>query len=344
MNKKTVRFGITLLIIVAIFFGFFYSLPYYISKPGMAKELDTIVDVDGGYEGDGSFMLTTVRMGKANLVSYIRALFSDYQEIYPLEAIRDETETDEEYNVRQMYLMSSSKITAIEVACKKAGIPVEYKFHGVYVLNVVEDMPADGKLRPGDRIFEVDGKKIKSSEQFVNYIAGKKAGDVVTLTFKREGKVKKESLELRPFPDEENKVGIGIGLVDDKEAVTVPEIEIRTDNIGGPSAGLMFALEIYDQLTKEDLTRGYRIAGTGTLAPDGKVGRIGGIEQKVIAAHKSGAEIFFAPKEDGEQGIGELNYEAALRTAKDIGTDMKIVPVASFDEAVRYLEELPPKK
>ena len=124
----------------------------------------------------------------------------------------------------------------------------------------------------------------------------------------------------------------------------MPEIEIRTDNIGGPSAGLMFALEIYDQLTKEDLTRGYRIAGTGTLAPDGKVGRIGGIEQKVIAAHKSGAEIFFAPKEDGEQGIGELNYEAALRTAKDIGTDMKIVPVASFDEAVRYLEELPPKK
>ena len=209
---------------------------------------------------------------------------------------------------------------------------------------MVEDMPADGKLRPGDRIFEVDGKKIKSSEQFINYIAGKKAGDVVTLTFKREGKVKKESLELRPFPDEENKVGIGIGLVDDKEAVTVPEIEIRTDNIGGPSAGLMFALEIYDQLTKEDLTRGYRIAGTGTLAPDGKVGRIGGIEQKVIAAHKSGAEIFFAPKEDGEQGIGELNYEAALRTAKDIGTDMKIVPVASFDEAVRYLEELPPKK
>lgn len=343
MNKKTVRYGLFLLIIVTLFFSFFYSLPYYISKPGMAKELDTIIEVDGGHEAEGDFLLTTVRMGKANLVSYIRALFSEYQEIYPLEAIRDKTETDEEYSFRQLYLMSSSKLTAIEVACKKAGIPVEYEFRGVYVLNVVENMPAEGKLRPGDRIFEVDGKKINSSEQFINYIAGKKEGDVVTLTFERDDKVKNTSLELQAFPDDKNKVGIGISLVDDKAAVTEPKIEIQTDNIGGPSAGLMFALEIYDQLTEEDLTRGYRIAGTGTLSPDGKVGRIGGIEQKVIAAHKSGAEIFFAPKEEGGQGISELNYEAALRTARDIGTDMKIVPVATFDEAVRYLEKLPPK-
>ncbi len=341
MNRRTVRYGIILFITVALFFGFFYSLPYYVSKPGMAKELASIIEVADGYEAEGSFMLTTVRMGRANLFSYIGAMMRDYHEIYPLEAIRGEEESDEEYNVRQLYLMSSSKLSAIEVACKKAGIPVEYDYLGVYVLSVKENMPAEGNLLPGDRIFEVDGKPFKSSQQFIDYVAGKKEGDMITVTFSRNDKINTAEMQVQPFPDDRKKLGIGISLVDDKEAKTEPEIEISTDNIGGPSAGLMFALEIYNQLTEDDLTRGYRIAGTGTISTDGKVGKIGGVEQKVIAADKSGADIFFAP---AEKGKGESNYEAALRTAEEIGTDMKIVPVTTFEDAIQHLENLSPKK
>ena len=81
---------------------------------------------------------------------------------------------------------------------------------------------------------------------------------------------------------------------------------MNTEEIGGPSAGFMFSLEIYNQLTKEDLTKGYEIAGTGTISPDGTVGRIGGIEQKIIAADKAGADIFLAPNENGEK---DSNYQ-----------------------------------
>ena len=101
------------------------------------KELQPIIEVENGFGEEGSFMLTTVRMGRANMYSYLIAKWSEYQEIYPLDEIKSEEETDEEYNVRQLYLMDSSKSNAIEVAYKKAGIPVDYRYKGVYVLNVV---------------------------------------------------------------------------------------------------------------------------------------------------------------------------------------------------------------
>jgi PDZ domain-containing protein len=102
----------------------------------------------------------------------------------------------------------------------------------------------------------------------------------------------------------------------------------------------MFSLEIYNQLTKEDITKGHHIAGTGTIDVNGTVGPIGGIEQKINAADKAGAEIFFAPN---EKGAKDSNYRAAVKTAKDIGTKMKIVPVDTFDDAVHYLQKLPQK-
>lgn len=340
MKRRTLRYGLTILIAIALLFSFFYSLPYYISKPGMAKELEPIIEVTDGYDAEGNFMLTTVRMGRANLFSYIGAMMSDYQEVYPLEAIRSEEETDEEYNVRQLYLMTSSKLSAVEVAYEKAGIPVDYEYRGVYILNVVEDMPAEGKLLPGDRIFAVDGNEFESSEEFMEYVAEKTAGDTISLTFERNDKVDKTSVRVQSFPNDEEKIGIGIGLVDDKEIKANPNIEINTEDIGGPSAGLMFSLEIYNQLTEVDFTKGYKIAGTGTISPEGKVGRIGGIQQKIVAADRSGAEIFFAPSEKMD---GESNYEEAVKTAKDIGTDMIIVPVETFEEAVQYLEDLEPK-
>src|SRR5690625_671887 len=98
----------------------------------------------------------------------------------------------------------------------------------------------------------------------------------------------------------------------------------------------MFALEIYDQLIEEDLTKGYQIIGTGALDYNGNVLRIGGIDKKVVAADKAGCEIFFAPYEDGAD---DSNYELAKKTAEDIGTEMEIVPVDTFQEAVTYLEE-----
>jgi Lon-like protease len=342
MNRKKIIRNILLIAAILLAISFYY-LPYYVSKPGMAKELEPIIEVEDGYDEKGSFMLTTVRMGRANIYSYLMAKMSKYQELYTMDEIKGEDETDEEYNVRQLYLMDSSKWAAIEVAYKKANIPVDVRYKGVYVLNVVPDMPAEGKLQPADRIFKVDGIEFTSSEQFMNYISSKKVGDLVVLTYDRKNKINEVSLTVSEFKQEENKgkVGMGIGLVDDKELIVQPKVKVQSDEIGGPSAGFMFSLEIYNQLTKEDFTKGYKVAGTGTISPDGTVGKIGGIEQKVVAADKAGAEIFFAPHENGEK---DSNYQKAIIAAKDIETNMVIVPIHTFDDAVNYLDKLETKK
>lgn len=338
--KRKFRMRLSLLAAALLFASAFYYLPYYVSKPGMAKELKPIIEVEGGYEEEGNFMLTTVRMGRANIYAYLIAQFSKYQEIYPVEEIRAEDESDEEYTIRQLHMMDNSKTTAIEVAYNKAGIPVEYDYKGVYVLRVLPGMPAEGKLEPGDHVFEVDGKSFASSNEFIDYVGSKKAGDIVKLSYKRNGKTGVAEMPLKSFDDESGKAGVGIQLVDDKEIKVNPNVKVESDEIGGPSAGLMFSLEIYNQLTKEDLTKGYEIAGTGTITPDGKVGRIGGIHQKIVAADNAGAELFFAPYEKGVKGS---NYEEAMIAAKDIKTKMKIVPVDTFDDAVDYLEKLKKK-
>ncbi|MCL6570703.1 MAG: PDZ domain-containing protein [Bacillus sp. (in: Bacteria)] len=338
--RKKIYLGSSFLVILILIIGIFYSLPYYVSKPGMAKELRPIIQVENGYKEEGNFMLTTVRMGRANIYSYLEAKIRKYEEIYPLDMILNKKETDEEYNARQLHMMAGSKQNAIEVAYRKAGLAIDYKFKGIYVVQVVPTMPAEGKLQAGDLISKVDGQQLSSAEKFIDFVGQKKAGDTITLTYLRNKKTDTVTLSLKPFKDDPKRVGIGISLVDDKEIIVNPKVKVKTDEIGGPSAGFMFSLEIYNQLTIDDLTKGYQIAGTGTIASDGSVGPIGGIEQKIVAADKAGAEIFLAPN---ELGIKNSNYRDAEKTAKDIKTKMKIVPIDTFDDAISYLEKLPKK-
>ncbi|MDN3014869.1 SepM family pheromone-processing serine protease [Paenibacillus sp. BSR1-1] len=338
--RKRIYIGSFVLLIFILIGGMYYSLPYYVSKPGMAKELAPIISVENGYKDEGNFMLTTVRMGRANIYSYLEAKIRRYEEIYPVDLILNKKETEDEYNARQLHLMAGSKLNAIEVAYRKAKLPVHYKYKGIYVMQVLPGMPAEGKLQAGDRIYKVDGHEFSSSEKFIDYVGKKRAGEEITVTFLRNKEVKTAKVDLQPFKEDPKKVGIGISLVDDKEIKVNPNVKVRTDEIGGPSAGLMFSLEIYNQLTKEDLTKGYQIAGTGTIDVDGTVGPIGGIEQKIVAADKAGAEIFLAPN---EKGAKDSNYKAAVKTARDIHTKMKIIPIDSFDQAVDYLEKLPEK-
>jgi Lon-like protease len=338
--RSKIFIGSSIVIALMMIAGIFFSLPYYVSKPGIAKELAPIIQVADGTEGKGSFMLTTVRMGRANIYSYVEAKLFDYVELYPVEAILHETETQDEYNARQLHMMAGSKLNAIELAYKKAGYPVEYLYKGVYVVQVVPDMPADGKLLSGDRITQVDGQDFPSSEKFIEYVGKKNSGDQVELTITREDKTKTVKVSVEPFKDDPKKIGIGISLVDDKEIIVNPKVTVKTDEIGGPSAGLMFSLEIYDQLMEEDFTKGYKIAGTGTIDPEGSVGPIGGIDQKIVAADKAGAEIFFAPNEKGSK---DSNYKLAVKTAREIDSKMKIVPVDVIDDAINYLQKLPMK-
>ncbi|WP_319941383.1 SepM family pheromone-processing serine protease [Metabacillus sediminilitoris] len=330
----------TILVAIIILIMTFIKLPYYVTQPGMTSELESIIEVENGFKEEGSFSLTTIRFGRANPLTYMWAKLHDFYYIHPLEEIRREEETDEEYYKRQLHLMEGSQESAITVAYKKANKKVSYTFHGIYVDGIVKDMPAASVLQVGDRIYKVDKKEFQTADEFIEYVTTKKAGEELAITYERDGEQRTGKIKMAPFKNKPEKVGIGISLLTDRKIDVEPDITLNTEDIGGPSAGLMMSLEIYNQLTEMDITRGYKIAGTGTINEAGEVGPIGGIAQKIVAADNAGIDIFFAPNENNSS---TSNYQEALQTGKQIKTDMKIIPIDTFEEAVDYLLHLKEK-
>ncbi|PAV29897.1 hypothetical protein CIL05_08440 [Virgibacillus profundi] len=330
-----------LMVIIVAFFLSSYKLPYYIQKPGGADALNPIVEVVDGYESEGDMHLVTISGGQATPLQYIWAKILPHSEILPLEVVRPEGVSDEEYMQAQLQMMENSQEASIVVAYEAANKDITIEYNGVYVVSVVEGMPADGKLQMADRIIGIDGNEINEADDLINYVENKQAQDVITLDVVREEETIKKDVTLEQFADMDNKIGIGIRLVTDRSVSVNPEVRFSSGRIGGPSAGLMFSLEIYDQLLENDLTKGYEIAGTGEIDYNGKVYRIGGIDKKIVAADKEDVDIFFAPNEDGSE---DSNYQVAKKTAEEIETDMKIVPVDTFEDAMNYLEKLESKK
>lgn len=335
VTKRNIIFFI--IVVILVYFLAAYQLPYYIQKPGGADSLNPIVEVSDGFESEGDMHLVTVSGLQATPIQYVLANVFSYQDILPLDQVFPEGISQDDYMHAQLQVMESSQEAATVVAYEAAGEDIIIDYNGVYVVSVVEGMPAEGKLETGDRIIGIDGKKIEEAPDLINYIETKRTQEVINIEFVRGEKVLHTDITLKEFSDMDNKVGIGISLVTDRNVTVNPEIDFSSGNIGGPSAGLMFSLEIYDQLTEEDLTKGKEIAGTGEIDYDGNVLRIGGIDKKIVAADREGIDIFFAPNENGAE---ESNYQVALETANDIGTDMAIVPVDTFSDALNYLEQI----
>jgi PDZ domain-containing protein len=256
------------------------------------------------------------------------------------ELVVSQGESNEDFVKREQAVMDNSQKLAEAVAFKLAGYDVKVEKQGVWVMGTIDGYPAKKELKIGDVITSVDGVPTPEAKDLLQILSKKKAGDTVLLAYVRDGQEAKTMLTLVTLPESKS-VGIGV-RPDNKQNIVIPKkVNIASQGIGGPSAGLMMTLEIYDQLkTDADMTKGYKIAGTGTIALDGTVGRIGGINHKVVAADKAGADIFFAPQDTPG---ADSNYEEALATAKRIGTKMRIVPVKTVNDAVAYLNEQPKK-
>ncbi|WP_152656527.1 SepM family pheromone-processing serine protease [Oceanobacillus sp. CFH 90083] len=326
--------GLLVVVLIVYLLGV-YQLPYYIQKPGGADALDPIVEVEGGYSSEGDMHLVTVSGMQATPVLYVAALLLPHQDILPLDQVFPEGMSQEDYMAAQLQVMESSQEAATVVAYEAAGKDIEIDFNGVYVVTAVDGLPAEGILESGDQIIGIDDAEVHESQDLIDYIDGKEAGDTVTIIYERNDEEYAADMELEPLDDEGTRVGIGINMVTDREVTVHPEIHFSSGSIGGPSAGLMFSLEIYDQLTEGDLTGGKQIGGTGEIDYEGNIYRIGGVDKKVVASDKEGVDIFFAPNEGGREGS---NYQEAAETAKSIGTDMEIVPVDTFEDALAYLE------
>ena len=348
MKKKISIYAVLL---VVICFLMLYRLDAYIMKPGSAYDVSKFVTVENDYtENKGSMSLMTVAMQQATPFSYLWAKTQKYQKLMDINQVRNPLEDEEEYNVRQLKLMSDSQFNAKYIAFQKAGLQTTIHFDGVFVLNVLDGGASDGLLKAGDEIIEVDGHKISNQQMLVDLLKPKELGDKATVKFIRNKNEQEVTITLKEIPRaEEKRAGLGISYAESKSIETNPKVTMKTEDIGGPSAGLMFTLEILDQLLKEDLTKGYAVAGTGEMLVDGSVGRIGGIDYKVIAADRDGMEIFFAPDDEISPELKakhpelESNYATAVKTAKEIGTKMKIVPVKTVDDAINYLKQLQPK-
>lgn len=347
--KKAIVYLLIPLLIVS-FLGF-YHLNLYVMQPGSAHDVSKLIEVSEGDQDDkGTLSLMTVAMYQATPISYLFSKFKEHRKFLNIEQVRNPHENEEEYNVRQLQLMQDSQFNAKLVAFKQAGLSYNVQHHGIYVLNVLEGGASDRILKTGDEIVAINGEVVKDQQQLASKLVNKRINEKMELAIIRNKKKLDVAINLNRIPGATNsKMGLGITYAESKSITTDPKVTISTEDIGGPSAGLMFTLGMLNQLLDEDLTKGYNIAGTGEMHEDGTVGRIGGIDMKVVAADEDGMEIFFAPEDEITKEMKKnnpeivSNYETAVRTAKEIGTDMKIVPVKTIEDALAYLDKMEPK-
>lgn len=323
---------------------FVIPMPYYIVQPGSALEVRPMIRVEGAKNREqGAIFMTTVSMREGNLLGVLASQFDSRYDLLPREQVLIEGEDPGEYQRRQREIMKQSQQNAILAAFRETGHPFKEQLLGIRVFRVLEKMSAAKVLKPGDTIHQVDGAPVKSSEEMIKYLSAKKVGETVRLEITRDGKQLSKEVKLGSLGKSggRERPGIGIEPVTIRKVQTKPKVLVNAEEIGGPSAGLMFSLEIINQLENRDLTHGYLVAGTGTISPEGDVGQIGGIQHKIIAAEEEGADIFFVPADLYPE---DSNEKQAIQTAKEIDADMKVIPVKTLEEALTFLEKQPVKK
>jgi PDZ domain-containing protein len=313
--------------------GSLLPVPYVIERPGPAIDVlgeweeEQILVIDGAetHPTEGSLMMTTVSVDggpgyRVTPVEVVTAWFDRTKMVMPREAVFPAGQTREQTTLTNTAAMSTSQQGAVAVALDELGI--EYR-DVVMIAGVQEDGAAAGTLEAGDVIAAVDGATAGDVEGYRALIAQVPAGEPVPMTVRRDG----EEMQLEvPTELVDGTPRMGVILAEGHEFPL--DIDIAVGDIGGPSAGLVFSLSVYDELTPGALTGGHRIAGTGTIAEDGAVGSIGGIRQKMVGAAESDAEFFLAPAANCDEVLG---YEPE---------GLEVVPVATFEEALETTDAI----
>jgi PDZ domain-containing protein len=306
--------------------------PYFLITPGGTYDIGSRVHVpDEVRRPMGRMAFTAVYELEANWAEVARARVVGGAEIVPAAEIRPPGTTQQQVNETNRRLIDESKPIAAAVGLRAAGYDVQITGQGAEVQSVLPGMPAYGVLHVGDIIIAIDGEPVATTNALIERIRRHTVGDEVELTVQREGQAEQIKLGTRNSPSEPGRPVIGVTINTYLFDVRLPfPVDIESDNVGGPSAGFMFALGILDAVTDGDLTRGYFVAGTGTIAADGTVGPIGGAAEKAVAAEHDGAQVFLVPKD---------NIDDARRWTHGL----QVVPVERLDDAVKFLCGLEPR-
>lgn len=305
-----------------------------LEAPGYAVPVEPMVIAPPGYlfPPAGSFILTSILpQTPITAGQWLYGQWSPVIRIVPPERIVPADTSAQELAQQQYRMLDESERMAIAVGLDLAGYPVEVVGQGARVISILPESPAIEALMPGDVIVRLNADPIRGTAELINRLSQEQPGSRVWLEIRRAGRSRPVAVTLMPPAEPEGPPRLGITVESAGFDIHLPfPVQIVPQKIsGGPSAGLMFALTVYNLVTPEDLTGGRKIAGTGTIDLEGRVGIIGGVEQKVAAAERAGAAIFLAPPE---------NYEDARAVARRI----RVVEVATAEEAIRFLAGLPP--
>jgi len=297
---------------------------HYIVLPDRARPTDPLVRIPGEESQDEEDVyMVDVRIGRASLFERLFPWTKEGADLLPERVVNPAGVSDRQRRQSSLNDMSRSQLIAITVALRELGREVDVNESGAEIVLVQPDSPADGVLEVGDVIVEAEGQEVESIQGLQRALSDVEPGQDVELTVQRGDERVQVTSGTQAAPDDPDRAVMGVQVQDALDFEFPVDIEIDAGNIGGPSAGLAFALDIMDELG-DDIDRGRKIVATGELTLDGEVLPIGGVKQKAIGAREAGADIFLVP-------------DANLEDAKKATDDLEIIPVSNIQEALSVL-------
>lgn len=328
------RRGVTLLIgtavLIVLIVGSFVGIkvPYVELGPGPTwNTLGTdhgkqLIAISGGTTSNSAGQLRMVTVGVEDNISLWQAIqgwLSPSDAVVPREVIYPPDQTRQQVDEQNQQDFKASQSSAETAALRELGFPVR-----VLVQAVTAGQPADGHLQAGDMITSVDGKAVTSAAKLTSLIRAKPVGTALNIGYSRGGEPASTTITTSKAQDGSPRIGIQV----EQKQPSPYQIQFSLDDVGGPSAGLMFSLGIVDKLTPADLTGGITIAGTGTIDDDGNVGAIGGIAQKMRGAKRDGATVFLSPADNCAEAVANAV------------PGLELVKVSTLDDALNALQTL----
>ncbi|HEX2063128.1 MAG TPA: PDZ domain-containing protein [Acidimicrobiales bacterium] len=306
------------------------DVPYLAVAPGSARDVDELVHVptDKAFPARGEVLLTTVALRRVSAIEAVAGWIDDDVDVVPRHRILG-TNSHRQFRQRTIQAMDDSKEAAVVTALRRLGFTVAEQGRGALVEGVERQAPAREHLHEGDVITAVEGQATALSQEAADAIRARRPGQAVTLEVHGPDGVRRtERVVLAAHPERPGGF-LGVTLRTKEQRYDLPfAVRIDSAEIGGSSAGLAFALQLLDTLSEGELTGGEKVAVTGTIELDGRVGEVGGVAQKVAAARSAGARYFLVP---------EAEFDEAVSHA---GGKLEVVEVATLEDALVALGRL----
>ena len=311
--------------------GILYLAPSdkYIFLPDEARPLAPLVKAEGEKpdRNGGGIYYVAVDVRQASILEEAIPGLHDGATLVPEDLVRPAGVDERARRQSELLEMSRSQKYAAAVALRELGKNVKITTRGALIEAVGGEFPAAGKLKADDVVVAVDGRPVRNAADLMEQLASKRPGDDVRLRVRRGRKVLDLTVPTVANPRDSKRAFLGVVISDDADVKLPIDVDINLGNVGGPSAGLAFALDLVDELG-HDVDHGRRIAATGEITLDGQVRPVGGIKQKTIGARESGMDLFLVPGENAAE-------------ARRYADGLQIVPVDTFQQALRKLATLP---